>query len=59
MKIEPKPTTDTSEKEEFLAKIIILVFLVMILAITSFFVFMVLSDRNSEDEPIKLSRLEK
>jgi len=59
MKIEPKPTTDASEKEEFLAKIIILVFLVMILAITSFFVFMVLSDRNSEDESIELSRLER
>jgi len=59
MKIEPKSTTDTSEKEEFLAKIIILVFLVMILAITSFFVFMILSDRNSEDESIELSRLER
>jgi len=59
MKIEPKPTTDTSEKEEFLAKIVILVFLVMVLAITSFFVFMVLSDRNSEDESIELSRLER
>ncbi len=58
MRITPKPTVDTSEKEEFLAKIIILIFLVMILAITSFFVFMVLSDRNPEGDLIEVSRLE-
>ncbi len=59
MQKEPKLNTDNSEKEEFLAKIIILIFLVMILAITSFFVFMVLSDRNLEGEPTEVSRLER
>jgi len=42
MKIEPKPTTDTSEKEEIVAKLLILVYLVMLLAIPSIFDLMVL-----------------
>ncbi len=39
-----------SEKEEFIAKIIIIVFLIMVIAVTSFFVFMVLSDRPPEPD---------
>ncbi|GEM_PF-2695071 len=44
------PKLGISEREEFIAKMIIIVFLIMVLVVTSFFVFMVLSDRPPDPD---------